>query len=122
MTWNPTVNYQNAGLLIYVDDANWIKTGMVWAGGREFEAFKELNNTASGLGSATVDAVVPEHVLRALHERRHDRAARSARRTAQTWTNTGNATNLNGLSNPKIGMYATASTAGGTQAATAQFD
>ena len=48
------------------------------------------------------------------------RAQRSA--DGQTWTNTGNATNLNGLNNPKIGMYATASTAGGTQANTARFD
>ena len=48
------------------------------------------------------------------------RAQRSA--DGETWTNTGNATNLNGLNNPKIGMYATASTAAGTQANTARFD
>ncbi len=51
VTWNPTVNYQNAGLMIYQSDANLIKTGMVWSGGRKFEAFKELNNSASGLGA-----------------------------------------------------------------------
>ena len=48
VAWNPTVNFQNAGLVIYTDDANWIKSGMVWANGRAFEAFKELNNTAVG--------------------------------------------------------------------------
>ena len=47
-------------------------------------------------------------------------AQRSA--DGQTWTNTGTATNLSGLTNPKVGMYATASTAAGTQANTARFD
>ena len=74
VTWNPTVNYQNAGLVIYTDDANWIKSGMVWSNGRAFEAFKELNNNATGLGSPDRRRLVPEHVLRALHQQRHDRA------------------------------------------------
>ena len=74
MTWSPTVNFQNAGLVIYTDDANWIKSGMVWANGRAFEAFKELNNSPSGARRPGRRRVVPEHVLRALHERRHDRA------------------------------------------------
>lgn len=121
VTWSPTVNYQNAGLLIYVNDANWIKSGMVWANGRAFEAFKELNNTPAGLGSATVDASFPStFYIRFTSDGTTVRAQRSA--DGQTWTNTGNATNLNGLDNPKIGMYATASTAGGTQANTARFD
>ena len=121
VTWNPTVNFQNAGLVIYTDDANWIKSGMVWANGRAFEAFKELNNTPSGLGSATVDASFPStFYVRFTSDGTTVRAQRSA--DGQTWTNTGNATNLSGLTNPKVGMYATASTAGGTQANTARFD
>ena len=121
VTWNPTVNFQNAGLVIYTDDGNWIKSGMVWANGRAFEAFKELNNTPSGLGSATVDASFPStFYVRFTSDGTTVRAQRSA--DGQTWTNTGNATNLSGLTNPKVGMYATASTAGGTQANTARFD
>jgi cytochrome c len=121
LTWNPTVNYQNAGLVIYTDDANWIKSGMVHANGRAFEAFKELNNSASGLGSATVPASFPStFYVRFTSDGTTVRAQRSA--DGETWTNTGNATNLNGLTNPKIGMYATASTAAGTQANTARFD
>ncbi len=121
LTWNPTVNYQNAGLLIYVDDANWIKTGMVWNGSRQFEAFKELNNTASGLGSGAAGAGFPStFYVRYVYDGTTVQAQRSP--DGQTWTNTGNATDLSGLNNPKIGMYATASTAAGTQAATAQFD
>ena len=53
--WDPTTNYNNAGLMVYGDDANFIKAGMVWSGGRKFEAFKELNNTATALGSATAN-------------------------------------------------------------------
>jgi PKD repeat protein len=121
VTWNPSVNFQNAGLVIYQDDANWIKSGMVWANGRAFEAFKELNNTPSGLGSATVDASFPStFYVRFTSDGTTIRAQRSP--DGQTWTNTGNATNLNGLTNPKVGMYATASTAAGTQANTARFD
>ena len=51
---------------------------------------------------------------------RRVRAQRSA--DGVTWQNTGNATNLNGLTNPKIGVYATASTAGGAQPKVASFD
>ena len=63
--WDPTTNYNNAGLMVYGDDANFIKAGMVWSGGRRFEAFKELNNTATALGSATgVHAGdVPDHLV-----------------------------------------------------------
>ena len=50
VTWNPTVNYQNAGLMVYLNDGAFIKTGMVYSGGRKFEAFKEQNNAAAGLG------------------------------------------------------------------------
>ena len=121
MTWSPTVNYQNAGLVIYTDDANWIKSGMVWANGRAFEAFKELNNTASGLGAAAVDASFPStFYVRFTSDGTTVRAQRSP--DGENWTNTGNATNLSGLTNPKIGMYTTASTNAGTQAATARFD
>ncbi len=121
VAWTPTVNFQNAGLVIYTDDANWIKSGMVYANGRAFEAFKELNNTPSGLGSATVDASFPNtFYVRFTSDGTAVRAQRSA--DGVTWTNTGNATNLDGLNNPKIGMYATASTAAGTQANTARFD
>ena len=74
VTWNPTVNFQNAGLLIYVDDANWIKTGMVWNGSRQFEAFKELNNTAAGLGSSAAGAGFPSTFYVRSRLRRHDRA------------------------------------------------
>ena len=83
VTWNPTVNYQNAGLMIYQSDANLIKTGMVWNGGRKFEAFKELNDAATGLGAtANLPADVPEHVLPAAGLDRRQSVQPSTRPTA----------------------------------------
>ncbi len=94
---------------------------MVWNGSRTFEAFKELNNTPSGLGSAGAGAGFPTtFYVRFTSDGTTVQAQRSP--DGQTWTNTGNATNLNGLTNPKVGMYATASTAAGTQPITASFD
>ena len=48
VTWNPTINYQNAGLMVYLNDGAFIKTGMVFSNGRKFEAFKEQNNSPVG--------------------------------------------------------------------------
>ncbi len=110
LTWTPTANYQNAGLVIYSNDANWIKTGMVFAGGRAFEAFKELNNSAQGLGSASATGVPNTFYLRfASSNGTSIQAQRSA--DGVTWQNTGNATNLTGLTNPRVALYATGSTA-----------
>ena len=121
VTWEPDRNYQNAGLLIYTDDGHWIKTGMVWNGSRTFEAFKETDNTPTALGSSGAGAGFPTtFYVRFAYDGTTVQAQRSP--DGETWTNTGNATNLNGLTNPKIGMYATASTASGTQAITARFD
>ena len=44
LTWNPTGNFQNAGMKVYDSDEGWIKFGMVWNAGRKFEFYKELNN------------------------------------------------------------------------------
>ena len=98
-------------MVIYSNDANWIKTGMVYAGGRAFEAFKELNNSPQGLGSASATAVPNTFYLRfASSNGTTVQAQRSA--DGVTWTNTGNATNLTGLTNPRVALYATGSTAG----------
>ena len=106
--WDPTTNYNNAGLMVYSDDANFIKAGMVWSGGRRFEAFKELNNTATGLGAATgvLPAAFPSTwYLRLQSDGNTIQPAYSA--DGQTWTNYGSTTNLTSLTAPKIGVYAT---------------
>ena len=63
-----------------------------------------LTNTPQGLGSAPVDAAFPStFYVRFTSDGTTVRAQRSA--DGQTWTNTGNATNLNGLTNPKIMIF-----------------
>ncbi len=110
--WDPTTNYNNAGLMVYGDDANFIKAGMVWSGGRKFEAFKELNNTATALGSATANmpATFPTTwYLRLTSNGTTIQPAYSA--DGVTWTNYGATTNLTGITAPKIGVYATSASA-----------
>jgi cytochrome c len=122
LTWSPSINYQNAGLMLYGNDANFIKTGMVWADGRKFEAFKETNNSPVGLGPAinAPAAVGGTFYMRLTSDGTNVRAQFSA--DGQTFTNIGNATNLNGLTNPKVGVYATASTAAAATPKEAAFD
>ena len=108
LTWNPTGNFQNAGMKVYDSDEGWIKFGMVWNAGRKFEFYKELNDG-------------PTNLTRRRRCRRRSRArscsgwsptARTSRRSTadgEQWTPMGTAqTNLNGFADPKVGMYATA--------------
>ncbi len=106
--WDPTTNYNNAGLMVYDADERFIKAGMVWSGGRKFEAFKELDNTATALGSATatLPAAFPATwYLRLQSDGTTIQPAYSA--DGITWTNYGATTNLSGFTAPKIGVYAT---------------
>ncbi len=54
----PTQNFQNAGLMIYDDDDNYIKTGMVWNGARNFELIKETDGNPTFPGGSTSAASV----------------------------------------------------------------
>ena len=94
--------------MVYDADERFIKAGMVWNGGRRFEAFKELNNTPTGLGAATgvLPAAFPSTwYLRLQSNGTTIQPAYSA--DGLTWTNYGTTTNLSGLTAPKIGVYAT---------------
>ena len=123
VNWNPTINYQNAGFMVYVDDANLIKTGMVWSGGRRFEAFKELNNNATNVGNG---AVLPASFPSTFYIRlvSSDGTSVQPQYSADgiTWTDTGTGTTMTGLAGAKIGMYATASTQSASVPITASFD
>jgi cytochrome c len=123
VTWNPTINYQNAGLMVYLNDGAFIKTGQVFSGGRRFEAFKEQNNSPAGLGSTGVLAAAfpTTWYIRLVSS---DGQAVQAQYSPDnvTWTNIGNATDMNGLAGAKVGMYATASTQAAATTNVASYD
>lgn len=109
LTWNPTGNFQNAGIKVYDSDEGWIKFGMVWNAGRKFEFYKELDDGPSNLfTTATLPTEFPStFLLRLVSDGTVIRAQYSA--DGEQWTNMGDAqTNLNGFTDPKVGMYATA--------------
>jgi PKD repeat protein/glucose/arabinose dehydrogenase len=119
MSWNPTQNFQNAGLIVYEDDANYLKTGMVWNGARNFELIKELNNSATFPGNAPAGGLGSRYFLRLTSS---DGNAVQSQFSADgdTWTTIGSS-NLTGISDPMIGMYATASTEAGAGEPTASY-
>ena len=122
VTWNPTVNFQNAGLVIYHGRRELDQERHGVGNGRAFEAFKELNNTRVRASARRPSTPRSRPRSTCASRATARRSGPSARRTARPGPTPATPTNLNGLTNPKVGMYATASTAAGTQANTARFD
>jgi PKD repeat protein/glucose/arabinose dehydrogenase len=119
MTWEPTQNFQNAGLMVYVDDDNYIKTGMVWNGARNFELIKETSGGASFEGTVSAAPVGNRYFLRLVSENGNDITSQFSP-DGETWTEIGTTT-LEGLVDPRFGVYATASTQAGAGQPTASF-
>ena len=119
MTWEPTQNFQNAGLVVYVDDDNYIKTGMVWNGARNFELIKETSGGASFDGTVSAEPVGNRYFLRLVSENGNDITSQFSP-DGETWTEIGTTT-LEGLVDPRFGVYATASTQAGAGQPTASF-
>src|SRR5690606_40120437 len=126
MTWNPTQNYQNAGLMIYADDANFIKFAQVWNGSRQFEVWKELNNSPGEEAfSGDIGGGFPTtYWVRFVSANGTDVQAQYAPDVAGepgSWITLATR-NLSGLPSPlRVGVYATASTAAGAGQPTASF-
>jgi len=119
MTWDPTQNFQNAGLMVYGDDDNYIKTGMVWNGARNFELIKELDGAAEFPGGAPAGDTPDTYFLRLVSGDGNSVASEFSS-DGETWTEMGT-TDLTGIENPRIGVYATASTQAGAAEITASF-
>ncbi|HEV2951662.1 MAG TPA: DUF1349 domain-containing protein, partial [Actinomycetota bacterium] len=119
MTWEPTQNFQNAGLVVYVDDDNYVKTGMVWNGARNFELIKETSGGASFEGNVSAAPVGNRYFLRLVSENGNDITSQFSP-DGETWTEIGTTT-LEGLVDPRFGVYATASTQAGAGQPTASF-
>ncbi|HEX5782469.1 MAG TPA: PKD domain-containing protein, partial [Solirubrobacteraceae bacterium] len=105
LTFNPNENYEQAGLLVYGDDANYVKADYVWAGARGLEFLRESNNTAAGFGGfvnindrpTTVDMrIVSDGTTLRSYYRFED----------GPWTLYGEPAALASVPTPKIGVYA----------------
>ena len=120
LTFNPTTNFQNAGLLVYDSDERWIKFGHVWNAGRKFEIYKELANSPQNLNSTgTVAADFPTTFQMQLRSDGTNITAYYSP-NGTDWTQMGTAvTNLNGFQAPTIGIYGTS---GGNTSTQARFD
>jgi glucose/arabinose dehydrogenase/PKD repeat protein len=115
MTWQPSQNFHNAGLLIYEDDANWIKFGMVWSGSRQFELWKELNDAPGEEAfSGDLGSDFPGTFFMRYVSANGDDVTAQYSADGEEWTTIAER-NLSGLDNPRIGMYATASANAATE-------
>ena len=119
MTWNPTQNYQNAGLMIYGDDDNYIKTGMVWNGSRNFELIKELNQNPNHVATVGAGGVPSTFYLRYVSPDGNTVTSQFSG-DGETWETIGT-TDISGIPDPKIGIYAMATSQPGAAEITADF-
>jgi PKD repeat protein/glucose/arabinose dehydrogenase/type 1 glutamine amidotransferase len=119
MTWQPTQNFQNAGLIVYSDDDNYIKTGMVWNGARNFELITEDAGGDTFNGTVGAGTLPNTYFIRFVSS---DGTSLESQFSADgtDWTSIGT-TDLSYLESPRVGVYATASTQAGAGQPTASF-
>jgi len=109
MEFNPTANYQKAGLLLYGDDDNYISADLVFAQTKRFEFLRETGGNVRNDGLANdqkeVPAGFPENYwVRMTSDGQTVTASYST--DNQAWTPLGRPASLDGIKDPKIGLFA----------------
>ncbi|MEV6815486.1 ThuA domain-containing protein [Micromonospora sp. NPDC051296] len=105
VTLPTTADYQQAGLLIYGDDDNYAKVGLLHAGSRRVEFIRETAGTPRNeAGDSTAAPAGDTIYLRLMSDGTNLTAAFSA--DGQTFTPVGRAAALAGISNPQVGLFA----------------
>ncbi|WBB55102.1 ThuA domain-containing protein [Verrucosispora sp. WMMD573] len=100
-----TANYQQAGLLVYGDDENYAKLDLLYNGSRRVEFIRETAGTPRNEGADSTDAPAGDTVyLRVSSDGTSLTAALSA--DGQTFTPVGRSAALEGIENPRIGLFA----------------
>ncbi len=101
-----TANYQQAGLIVYGDDANWAKLDLLFAETRRVEFVRQTAGTPRN--EPADSAAAPDRAdtvfLRLTSDGTDLTAAMSA--DGQTFTPVGRAASLAGINDPKIGLFA----------------
>ena len=112
LTFDPNENFEQAGLLVYGDDNNYVKADYVYSSARVLEFLRETAGTAAGFDGSVNIATKPTTVelrivsdgttLRAYYRFDGDPG----------WTSFGEPAPLSGVgANPKVGLYANDSNA-----------
>ena len=112
LTFDPNENFEQAGLLVYGDDNNYVKADYVYSSARVLEFLRETAGTAAGFDGSVNIATKPTTVelrivsdgttLRAYYRFDGDPG----------WTLFGEPAPLSGVgANPKVGLYANDSNA-----------
>ena len=107
LRFTPNENYEQAGLIVYGDDANYAKADLVSAGGnRVMEFLRETNNSAEGFGgSVTLPSGFPDTVeIRVTSDGEMLRS--EYRPVGGEWAPFGEPAPLANIPAPKIGVYA----------------
>ena len=123
MNFNPTANYQKAGLLVYGDDDNWLSSNLVFAGTKRFEFLRETNGNVRNeptTDQKEVPADFPDdYWVRMTSDGTTVTASYST--DNQNWTPFGRPADLRGIQNPRIGVFAVRSNVDSAQI-DARFD
>ena len=122
LTFDPNENYEQAGLLVYGDDANYVKADYVYAGGRGLEFLREENNVAAGFGGFVGHRRQADDRRHADHLRRDDAAGVLPLRGRGRGRRTASRRRWRACRTPKIGVYANDSNATVTSRNDAVFD
>ncbi len=105
VTLPTSADYQQAGLIIYGDDDNYAKVGLLHSGSRRVEFIRETAGTPRNEGADSTVAPAGDTIyLRLMSDGTNLTAAFSA--DGQTFTPVGRTAALAGISNPKVGLFA----------------
>ncbi|GIJ26209.1 hypothetical protein Vqi01_13710 [Micromonospora qiuiae] len=98
-------DYQQAGLIIYGDDDNYAKVGLLYAGNRKVEFIRETAGTPRNEAADSTPAPTGNTIhLRLISDGTNLTAAYST--DGQNFTPVGRSAVLDGITNPRIGLFA----------------
>jgi cytochrome c len=107
ITFEPGANYEQAGLMLYGDPANYAKVDLLWGGGRRLEFIRETGDVPrneAGDGVAVPAGFPSTFYLRLESDGTMLTAAASP--DGETFTPVGRPAPLAGIEQPQIGLFA----------------
>ena len=109
LSFAPTQNYQQAGLLAYQDDDNYVQVTRIYGGGNKVTFAREINGNPSALNSATETATA-NLILRLDRDPSTQIISAYYSKDGSSWTAMGSVTQA--LNNPQLAVFVGASPGG----------